>query len=245
MAQFIWFTKLTEFGSTVVASISQRLKKRKMLASSTIYQNLKSINIYLWAEILETQNITLLDKNYSEDKKYNEVQLQQISDNFTMLYDDFFIRLNNKKAKANLSNSQDKMMLSVKIMVLQECYNSMIFIAKNYAKISKGYEKELKIYETVRKVSKNANFGQFSTLSENIAQIGELIKTNELAFERKYGTETEESKYTFEKQLIDVEQVLGRSINIENCNVLQWIEYINKVQEIIKLKEKENVRNKG
>ena len=216
-----------------------------MLASSTIYQSLKSINIYLWAEILETQNITLLDKNYTEDKKYNEVQLQQISDNFTMLYDEFFIRLNNKKAKANLSNSQDKMMLSVKIMVLQECYNSMIFIAKNYAKISKGYEKELKIYETVRKVSKNANFGKFSTLSENITQIGELIKTNELAFERKYGTETEASKYTFEKQLIDVEQVLGRSINIENCNVLQWIEYINKVQEIIKLKEKENVRNKG
>jgi hypothetical protein len=213
-----------------------------MLASSTIYQNLKSINVRLWFDILETQNIALLDKNYSEDKKYNSVQLEQITEHFTVLYDDFFIKLNNRKAKASLNNSQEKMMLSVKIMVLQECYKSLLFIGKNYSNVKDAYQKELKIYETIRKVAKNSNFGKFSTLQENLTQIGDLIKANELTFERKYANETESTKYTFEKQLIDIEQVLGRSINVENCNVIQWIEYINKVQEIIKLKEKENGR---
>lgn len=240
MAQYSWFTKLMAFGSIAGASISNKLKQRKMLASSTIYQNLKSINVSLWFEILETQNICLLDKNYSEDKKYNEVQIKQISGVFSSLYDDFFIRLNNRKAKANLANSQEKMMLSVKLMVLNECLNTLIFISKNYSKIQNAYQKELKIYQTIQSVSKNTKFAENNTLSDNIQKVKDLINTNQLTFERKYNEEVKEQNYTFERQLVDVEQVLGRSLNIKECNVIQWIGYINKVQEIIKVKEKEH-----
>lgn len=215
-----------------------------MLASSTIYQNLKSINVALWFDILETQNICLLDKNYFEDKKYNEVQIKQISSVFSSLYDDFFIRLNNRKAKANLANSQEKMMLSVKLMVLNECLNTLIFISKNYSKIQNAYQKELKIYQTIQSVSKNTKFAENNTLSDNIQKVKDLINTNQLTFERKYNEEVKEQNYTFERQLVDVEQVLGRSLNIKECNVIQWIGYINKVQEIIKVKEQENGRGK-
>ena len=215
-----------------------------MLANSTIYQSLKSINVALWFDILETQNICLLDKNYSEDKKYNEVQIKQISGVFSSLYDDFFIRLNNRKAKANLANSQEKMMLSVKLMVLNECLNTLIFISKNYSKIQNAYQKELKIYQTIKSVSKNTKFAENNTLSDNIQKVKDLINTNQLTFERKYNEEVKEQNYTFERQLVDVEQVLGRSLNIKECNVIQWIGYINKVQEIIKVKEQENGRGK-
>ena len=214
-----------------------------MLASSTIYQNLKSINVSTWYEILETQNICLLDKNYSEDKKYSEIQIRQISSIFAELYDDFFIRLNNRKAKANLLNSQDKMMLSVKLMVLQECLNTLIFISQNYSKIPKAYQKELNIYQTIQSISKNTKFVENNTLSDNIQKVRDLINANQLSFDRKYSENIKEQNYTFEKQVIDVEQVLGRSLNIKECSVIQWIGYINKVQEIIKAKEKENGRS--
>jgi hypothetical protein len=231
------------FGNTVVASILKRLDQRRMLASSTIYQNLKSINVSTWYEILETQNICLLDKNYSEDKKYSEIQIRQISSIFAELYDDFFIRLNNRKAKANLLNSQDKMMLSVKLMVLQECLNTLIFISQNYSKIPKAYQKELNIYQTIQSISKNTKFVENNTLSDNIQKVRDLINANQLSFDRKYSENIKEQNYTFEKQVIDVEQVLGRSLNIKECSVIQWIGYINKVQEIIKAKEKENGRS--
>jgi hypothetical protein len=243
MVQFLWFTKLMVFGNTVVASILKRLDQRRMLASSTIYQNLKSINVSTWYEILETQNICLLDKNYSEDKKYSEIQIRQISSIFAELYDDFFIRLNNRKAKANLLNSQDKMMLSVKLMVLQECLNTLIFISQNYSKIPKAYQKELNIYQTIQSVSKNTKFVENNTLSDNIQKVRDLINANQLSFDRKYSENVKEQNYTFEKQVVDVEQVLGRSLNIKECSVIQWIGYINKVQEIIKAKEKENGRS--
>lgn len=240
MAQYLWFTKLREFGNIVVANILSKLERRKMLASSTIFQSLKSINVSLWYEILETQNICLLDKNYSEDKKYSEIQLRQISTIFAELYDDFFIRLNNRKAKANLVNSQDKMMLSVKLMVLNECLNTLIFISQNYSKISKAYQKELNIYQTIKSISKNTKFAETNTLSDNIQKVRDLINTNQLTFERKYSDDVKDQNYTFEKQVVDVEQILGRSLNIKECSVIQWIGYINKVQEIIKAKEKEH-----
>ena len=240
MAQFIWFTKLQEFGNTAGANISNRLKQRKTLESSTIYRSLKSINVGLWFEILETQNISLLDKNYFEGKVYNKFQLNEINEVFTSLYDDFFIRLNNRKAKYNLISSQDKMMLSVKLMVLNECLNTLFFISKNYSRIHNAYKKELEIYKTIENISKNTKFVESNTLLDNINKIKELIKSNQLAYERKYTEQVAEKSYSFERQLIDVEQVLGRSLNIKECNVIQWIEYINKVQEIIKVKEKEH-----
>jgi len=194
----------------------------------------------LWFEILETQNISLLDKNYFEGKVYNKFQLNEINEVFSTLYDDFFIRLNNKKAKSNLINSQDKMMLSVKVMVLNECLNTLIFISKNYSRIHNAYKKELQIYKTIENISKNTKFKETNTLLDNINKIKELIETNKLSYERKYSEQISEKAYSFEKQLIDVEQVLGRSLNVKECNVIQWIEYINKVQDIIKLKEKQN-----
>jgi hypothetical protein len=185
----------------------------------------------------------LLDKNYSEDKKYSEIQIRQISSIFAELYDDFFIRLNNRKAKANILNSQDKMMLSVKLMVLQECLNTLIFISQNYSKIPKAYQKELNIYQTIQSISKNTKFVENNTLSDNIQKVRDLINANQLSFDRKYSENVKEQNYTFEKQVVDVEQVLGRSLNIKECSVIQWIGYINKVQEIIKAKEKENGRS--
>ena len=141
MAQYLWFTKFKAFGSIVVVNIFNKLKRRKTLENSTIYQSLKWINVGLWFEILETQNINLLDKNYFEGKIYNKFQLNEINQIFTSLYDDFFMRLNNRKAKNNLINSQDKMMLSVKLMVLNECLNTLIFISKNYSRIINAYKK--------------------------------------------------------------------------------------------------------
>lgn len=240
MAQYLWFTKLQAFGSIVVANIFNKLNKRKTLANSTIYQSLKSINVSLWFEILETQNISLLDKNYFEGKIYSTSESKEITQTFESLYDDFFIRLNNRKAKYNLISSQEKMMLSVKIMLLNECLNTLLFIAKNYATINNSYKKELEIYKTVENISKNTKFVESNTLIDNINKIKELINTNQLAYDRKYPEQANEKSYSFERQLIDVEQVLGRSLLLKECNVLQWIEYINKVQEIIKIKEKEN-----
>jgi|SRR6476620_3362994 len=236
----ITFTKLKTHLQSLGKSISDKFYKITKISSIGTYQNLKSINILLWNEIIETQNIALLDLNYNEKKRYNARQLRYLNDLFSSLYDDYFIKLDNRKARANLQTSQEKIVLSFKIIVLQDALKTLDFIKRNYRFLKEPIKKEKQIYDSVKVVAKNIQFKTFATLDENIELLSKILKSTELEYQRKHGDIKEEKNYTFEKQVADVEQVLNRSLDLTNCSVVQWLAYINKVQEIIKINEQKN-----
>ena len=236
--------KLTTFinwitnGISHVKSIFQKYKKRKALQNISIYQSLKHINILLWNEIMESQNVRLLDQK--NNTKHTNLQLELLSKKFVELYDDYFLRLNNKFAKANLTETQNKIQLSAKIIILTECINSLLFIRSNYSKLVNPLEKEQKIYDTVNVLSKNAKFGKFNTIDENLTIINKILVSNQSTYTRLYGEDDKKetaTNYTFEKQLVDVEQCLGRSIDVSNTNVYKWIELINLAESISKKRQ--------
>ena len=229
-----WITN----GILHVKSIFQKYKERKALQNISIYQSLKHINILLWNEILENQNVKLLDQK--NNHKHTNLQLELLSKKFIELYDDYFLRLNNKFAKANLTETQNKIQLSAKIIILTECINSLLFIRSNYSKLVNPLEKEQKIYDTVNVLSKNAKFGKFNTIDENLTIINKILVSNQSTYTRLYGEDDKKetaTNYTFEKQLVDVEQCLGRSIDVSNTNVYKWIELINLAESISKKRQ--------
>ena len=212
----------------------------------SIFQNLSQINIELWNEILTTQNIFLLDKNHSNDSKYNKAENNALNSKFIELYDDYFVKLDNQFAKNNLKETQEKIQLSAKIMILTDCINTLASIKRNYSVIKEPIKKENEIYDCVKIISKYIKFDRFNTIDENIAIIQKLIASNETTYKRKFGEndkEFERKTYTFEKQVVDVEQILGHEIDTSKVNVLKWIGYINLAQEISK-KRAENGRRK-
>lgn len=234
------------YGKLQEKSISLKFWQKKSQMNISIYQSLSQINIELWNEILNTQNIYLLDKQYKEKKQYSKEEVKYISETFSSLYDDYFIKLDNSFAKANLKETQEKIQLSAKIMILTDCVNSLQAIKRNYKILKEPLKKENDIYDCVKIISKYVKFDKFATIDENIEVIIKIIQSNELTYKRKFGEEKNENSavnYTFEKQVVDVEQVLGRSIDITNTNVLKWIGYINLAKEISK-KRQENGRNK-
>lgn len=236
----------TMFGKLQEKNIFLKLWQKKTLTNISIFQSLSQINIELWNEILSTQNIYLLDKEYSEKKRYSKEETKLISETFSSLYDDYFIKLDNSFAKANLKETQEKVQLSAKIMILTDCVNSLQSIKRNYKILKEPIKKEQQIYDCVKIISKYVKFDKFATIDENIEVIVKIIQSNELTYKRKFSDEKSDSiavNYTFEKQVVDVEQVLGRSIDISNTNVLKWIGYINLAKEISK-KRQENGRNK-
>ena len=212
----------------------------------SIFQNLSQINIELWNEVLNTQNIYLLHKNYDINTKYSKEEKNTLNSKFIELYDDYFVKLNNQFAKNNLKETQEKIQLSAKIMILTDCINTLASIKRNYLVIKEPIKKENEIYDCVKIISKYIKFDRFNTIDENIAIIQKLIVSNETTYKRKFGEndkEFEQKTYTFEKQVVDVEQVLGHSIDTSKVNVLKWIGYINLAQEISK-KRAENGRRK-
>lgn len=221
-------------------NILSRFWKHKSQLSTSIFQNLSQINIELWNEILSTQNFYLLDTEYNKEKKYNSKDNQLINEKFSELYDIYFEKLNNSYAKKNLRDTQQKIQLSSKIIILTDCANTLLAIKRNYKVLKNPLDKENEVYKCVKIVSKYVKFGQFNTIDENIEIIQKLINSNQLTYNRQFGEDDKEfdkNTYTFEKQLVDVEQVLGRSIDITKTNVLKWVEYINLAQEISKKRQ--------
>lgn len=221
-------------------NILKKLWLRKIQTNISIFQNLSQINIELWNEILTTQNFYLLDTEFDKSKKYTSKENALISHKFSELYDDYFLRLNNSYAKKSLRETQEKIQLSSKILILKDCVSALESIKKNYKVIKNPLHKENEVYDCVKIVSKYAKFGSFNTIDENIEIIAKLINSNELTYNRKYGENEEkfeEKNYTFEKQLVDVEQVLGREVDISKTNVIKWIELLNKAQEISKQRQ--------
>jgi len=239
------FTNWIISGISHVKNILQKYKERKALSSISIYPSLKHINILVWNEIIDNQDVRLLDQN--KNKKYSNFQLELLSKKFIELYDDYFLKLNNKFAKANLTETKNKIQLSAKIIILTECINSLNFIKHNSSNLINPLEKEQKIYDTVNILSKNAKFGNFNTIDENITIINKILVSNQSTYTRLYGEDDKKetvSNYTFEKQLVDVEQCLGRTIDVSTTNVIKWIELINLAESISK-KRLENGTSKG
>ena len=231
-----WIT----FGILHVKSIFQKYKERKALENISIYPSLKHINILLWNEILESQDVKLLDSNKNANHKYTNYQIEALSKKFIQFYDDYFLRLNNKFAKANLTETQKKIQLSAKIIIITECINALIFIRDNYSKLVEPLLKEKKIYDTINIFSKNVKFGVFNTIDENLSIINKVLVSNQSTYTRLYGEDDKKetvTNYTFEKQLVDVEQCLGRTIDINNTNVYKWIELINLAETISKKRQ--------
>ena len=231
-----WIT----FGILHVKSIFQKYKERKQLQNISIYPSLKHINIILWNEILESQDVKLLDSNKNANHKYTNYQIEVLSQKFIQFYDDYFLRLNNKFAKANLTETQKKIQLSAKIIIITECINALIFIRDNYSKLVDPLLKEKKIYDTINIFSKNVKFGVFNTIDENLSIINKVLVSNQSTYTRLYGEDDKKetvTNYTFEKQLVDVEQCLGRTIDINNTNVYKWIELINLAETISKKRQ--------
>ena len=212
----------------------------------SIFQNLSQINIELWNEILNTQNIYLLHKDYDVNTKYSKAENIALNSKFIELYDDYFVKLDNSYAKNNLKETQEKIQLSAKIMILSDCINTLASIKRNYSVLKDPIKKENEVYDCVKIISKYIKFDKFNTIDENIAIIQKLIVSNETTYKRKFGEndkEFEQKTYTFEKQVVDVEQVLGHAIDTSKVNVLKWIGYINLAQEISK-KRAENGERK-
>lgn len=235
------------FGRLREKNIFQKFTLKKNRVNISIFQSLSHINIELWNEILTTQNIFLLDKNYTIDTKYNKAENDALNSKFIELYDDYFVKLDNQFAKNNLKETQEKIQLSAKIMILTDCINTLISIKRNYKVLKNPLQKEQSVYDCVKIISKYIKFDNFNTIDENIAIIQKLIVSNETTYKRKFGEndkEFEQKTYTFEKQVVDVEQVLGHAIDTTKVSVLKWIGYINLAQEISKKRAENHGRDK-
>lgn len=193
------------------------------------YRNLKEINADVFHEVKFTGNIFLIDKDYDEDKKYNQENVLILSKSWYKLYDEYFEKTNNANFRKELKNKDQTLELLLKIKLI----DSVIEILENLEE-NKDYvpnEVYLKMVvslgNNLKKVDKYLKFDSTLPIQPQIDQIqavkGGLQTRYELLFKDDVKAD-KKSEMLYYDIKAHIEQALDRNLP-ETINMLQWIAY--------------------
>ena len=206
-----------------------------------LINSLDKLRIILFWDILKEQNYFLLDVNYSKDKKYSEVEKEQILNVWYSLYDEYYKAKNDQKAKLFLSKAINEMKLRVRIDNIVSTANFLVDLQNHYRDIlepDQFSEYEQKLYSLIKELEPKIKLKFFDGIAVNLKIIQSVVNaltTSLTLMQKKTNEKIEEEVTNIYKVVASVEQILERSIpNINEISVMQWLAYEEIANEKIK-----------
>lgn len=243
--KFISYLKKTINGKLQKANISTSKTSKTSIFT---YQSLKEIKLLTYDAISETGNVCLMDKNYSDDKKYTQKDIDLCNDAFMQIVDLFIDKLKNKKALNNFADTKKKTELTYKIYLLNSSLQSLLFIAKNYKNIENWEDLERSLLNSVKKLSTYVVFKPLNDFDDNIKIIEKLIKSNDNTYKRLFPDDEPQSvKYSLDDQVTDITMLLELKfeLDLETMTLEKWCSWLNRAESKIQmLRKEENGRGK-
>lgn len=181
--------------------------------------------IQTWFDVLETGNYTLINNCNAET--------------FEKLYDEFFVKLENKDAKAYLDKNFNKYKLVLKTDLLIKSYETLRLIYNNATKIEYVIELEQQIINTIKVLHPRTKI--IGTIENKLELIEKLIIINKNEFERIEIKEQEQKENNFIEQVVNLELALNTKIDTLNTSVEKYIYYLKTAK--LKSKAIENGRS--
>jgi hypothetical protein len=212
-----------------------------ILKSMDLYDDLGKLRIILFWEILKEQNPFLLDPNYHKDNKYSDTQKEYIFDIWGKLYDDFFVRKNDARARSVLSKSMSEIKHLHKINLIQSNLDKLILLDKHYRDVLEDEqfaEYEQSVYDLFKVIDPRIKIQHFKGVDENVAIVERfiqgLINSYNIKKDKTAKAVNNEIENVYE-QVVKVESVIGRTLpHINEISVLQWLAYEKEAESIIK-----------
>ena len=206
-----------------------------------LINSLDKLRIILFWDILKEQNYFLLDANYSKDKKYSQIEGEEILAIWYKLYDEYYSLKNDQKAKIFLSKAINEMKLKIKIENITNTANFLVDLENHYRDILESEqfsEYEQKLYSLIKELEPKIKIKFFQGIPENIKTIQSVVNalTTQLTLMQKKTEKVIDNEIqNVYKIVASVEQILERSIpNINEISVMQWLAYEDIANEKIK-----------
>jgi hypothetical protein len=206
-----------------------------------LINSLDKLRIILFWDILKEQNYFLLDTNYSKDKKYSQIEGEEILSVWYKLYDEYYSLKNDQKAKLFLSKAINEMKLKIKTENITNTANFLVDLENHYRDIlepEQFSEYEQKLYSLIKELEPKIRIKHFEGIPFNIKTIQSVVNalTTQLTLMQKKTEKVIDNEIqNVYKIVASVEQILERSIpNINDISVMQWLAYEEIANEKIK-----------
>lgn len=202
-----------------------------------ITTELKNLNIITFLEIMHNNKVELLDE--SNKGSYTEEEAEQLNNAWLKLYDEYFEIKNDITAKVYLENRIKVFQLQTKVLGFVKLHDLLVHAQT----LEENTEVKLLVIDNLKLIEPRFKVNMFDSIVEICERVKKTIKAldNELN-QIKSNQEKKEEKQVFNvyKVIASIEQVLERSINVKDVNVLQFIAYEDTAKDIMKSKEKLN-----
>lgn len=214
----------------LIKLLFQKLKKVGVgkRESSPIFPNIKELNVILFFNVLDSNNLSLLFLKHK--KKYTKKELE-LAERYWLDVNDYIFKLkNNQELRADLSFNQEKNIIEARILTLKAIYNSFLMLQNNYNFIEFYAEKRNKLIELYNTIM----FGLVcfdNLISDNefldaikisLQNLDYLSKKNDKKINKS--VDTIKSIYSI---IADIGVILNMQLNAKNMNITEFIEYEN------------------
>lgn len=219
-----------------------------MARNISLYLNLEAVNPLIFHKIKFTGNIYLMDKNYSENKKYKGADAIILNEGWLVLYDEYYEKTDDTRFKKELKNKKQTLELLISINTIEKIIEILEFIDKDKDYVpGEIYLKTVsKLGNELKRINRNIKFEVSKPIKEQLGQfknvLGGLQSRYEILFKEDMVVEEYDIQLYYDIKA-EIELKLDRNMP-EYMNMLQWISYEKQYKRQIKREQNQMARKK-
>lgn len=199
-----------------------------------IYKTCRTLNMFRFYEILDTKDYRYLLKDY--DIEITDELKEELTEIWLEIFKEYIVLKDDMEIKNSFRQLAHINKLETKLVMCNELLKC--FTHQSTKKGQKALTDELMAWDIKYKIDlKKPLKPQINRVINEFKSLKSTIKIKKVEFEKEHRKDLSKEKINIDKQIVNVEQVLGNVINSETTMVSKWIEYV-KVAEYKAKKQK-------
>ena len=187
-----------------------------------IYKTCRTLNMFRFYEILDTKEYQYLVKDYENVKLTSELKaiLEKI---WIELFKEYIVLKDSKEIKNSfrmlfyINELEKKLFIGKELL---KCLTYQSTKKRQKMVIDELFEWGFKI--DIKKPLKD----EIERVISDFKALKTTITIKKAAFEKEHKKELSQEKINIDKQVVNVEQILGNVINPQTTMVSKWVEYV-------------------
>lgn len=220
-----------------------------MEQSISIFASLREIKAITFYDIKYSDNVYLMDKNYSPEKEYTTQETIDIQEAWLKLCDEYFNVTKSSEMRSSMRKNKQKLDMLFSLILIESIIKMLDYFDANKDYLPEGVKENMlkDLNKELSVIHRSLRFNESEDIQDQLEQIkavlGGLKTRYELSLEKEKRNDKKTDISDFYAKKAVMEDVLGRTLS-ENVNMLQFIEYEKQVKRKVEAQQKTNKRGK-